>query len=179
MLSGLIRNQRSGTIYNITIRGPRKSGKTKLLDQLSKYEGANNYPQRFISSLDFVFSDETKNLIVKFLNIEVIRSQSVTRCRKIFDDLTVQSCGILFIFDVNDRKSFEILKGIVKRTEKLGNNHAIKILIANKSDLDREIPSDEILEYSIEKGMIYLEISTMLGYGIDSLLQILFSNILG
>lgn len=177
MLSDLNNNQQTTKPYKIVVKGSRKSGKETLFGQLSKYEVAKNISSRYISHVDFKFGDETNNLDFNFLKLEVIKSQSTLRFAKLFNEYTIQSCAILFIFDVSDTKSFETLKNIVKRTDTLGNNNAIKMLIANKCDLNREISYDEALAYSIENGMIYVEISAISESAVELFLHLLFSYI--
>ena len=46
--------------------------------------------------------------------------------------------GIIFVFDLCDRKSFQDVQGWMAEAEKFSNGKAIKILVGNKCDLQTE-----------------------------------------
>lgn len=43
--------------------------------------------------------------------------------------------GIILVFDLTDRRSFDDVKSWIGESEKYGNGEAVKILVGNKCDL--------------------------------------------
>ena len=69
--------------------------------------------------------------------------------------------GILVVYDITERKSFDNLNSWLIEIEKNGNKNVYKLLIGNKSDLEeqRQISKEEGKEFAEINGMEFFETS--------------------
>ena len=85
--------------------------------------------------------------------------------------------GILMVYDMTSRESFDNLKYWMKEIIQYSTNDPVIILISNKSDLKekRTVSSLEGLSYAREQGAMYIEVSAKSNQGVkqafDELLQ--------
>ena len=77
--------------------------------------------------------------------------------------------GILVVYDITNRESFEHLNSWLIEIEKNGNKNVYKLLIGNKSDLDesREIKKEEGEEFASVNGMEFFETSAKTAYQVQ------------
>ena len=63
--------------------------------------------------------------------------------------------GILVVYDITNRKSFENLNSWLIEIEKNGNKNVYKLLIGNKSDLEdeRKVSKEEGIEFAQINGI--------------------------
>ena len=69
--------------------------------------------------------------------------------------------GILVVYDITERKSFDNLNSWLIEIEKNGNKNVYKLLIGNKSDLEdvRAVSKEEGKEFAEINGMEFFETS--------------------
>merc|ERR1711976_81232 len=77
--------------------------------------------------------------------------------------------GILFVYDITDRDSFENIKYWFSDMNRLSSPHARKILIGNKSDLgeSRQVSYDEGLEVASNLGIEFMEASAKTSHNVE------------
>ena len=83
--------------------------------------------------------------------------------------------GILVVYDITNRESFEHLNSWLIEIEKNGNKNVYKLLIGNKSDLDdqRVIKKEEGEEFASINGMEFFETSAKTAYQVqDAFIQL-------
>ena len=78
--------------------------------------------------------------------------------------------GVVFVFDVTDRRSFEQVRVFWKdfMTHE-GNRPVAKLLVGNKIDLQRKVTFTEGEKLALELNIPYLETSAKLGYNIQEI----------
>ena len=87
------------------------------------------------------------------------------------------SDGIVFVFDLSNKTSFDDLDSWVDEIKDIVDEEAVRILAGNKCDLsDIKVSREEINKYAEEHNMKYLEISAKEGINIESLFEILATN---
>ena len=90
--------------------------------------------------------------------------------------------GILFIYDITNRRTFERLEGCLIETEKIANENVLKMLIGNKCDLEerREITTKEGIDFANKYGMKFFETSARNNINVSEIFQLfvtlLFEN---
>ena len=69
--------------------------------------------------------------------------------------------GILVVYDITDRESFNNLNSWLIEIEKSANKNVYKILIGNKSDLEKErkVTYEQGAEFAAQYGMKFIETS--------------------
>ena len=71
--------------------------------------------------------------------------------------------GFLLLFAINDKESFEVLKGKIKRIKKNNKDKLPIILVGNKCDLEnkREVDKKDAIEFAKSIGAKYYETSAL------------------
>ena len=77
--------------------------------------------------------------------------------------------GILVVYDITNKESFEHLSSWLIEIEKNGNKNVYKFLIGNKADLEenREITKEEGEEFASVNGMDFFETSAKTDYQVQ------------
>ena len=83
--------------------------------------------------------------------------------------------GIIVVFDLTDRKSFDDVKNWISESEKYGNGQAVKILVGNKCDLfdDRKVSREEAEMFANNENMKYYESSAKLDQHVEAIFSAL------
>ncbi len=82
------------------------------------------------------------------------------RFRNIVSSYYKSADGILMVYDIFDRNSFDYLKGFLIDIEKNANKNLIKLLIGNKINFDnnnREVSYEEGKKLAESNGMNFIE----------------------
>ncbi len=78
--------------------------------------------------------------------------------------------GIVLVFDLCDRKSFQDVKGWMAEIEKHSNLESVRVLVGNKFDLEgRQVGKEEAQQFAENEGMIYYEASAKLNLNVDTI----------
>lgn len=132
--------------------------------------GKTNIIQRFANDL---FIEESRpTLGIDFVLKDVEFDGKVVRCQ-IWDTAGQEKLkaiakmyyknanGVLFIFDITDRSSFEALDGWMDELHTNVPEGIPMVILGNKSDLggDRKVTVDEASAYAKAKGTYYIEVS--------------------
>ena len=77
--------------------------------------------------------------------------------------------GILVVYDITSRESFDHLNSWLIEIEKNGNKNVYKLLIGNKADLEdkRNIKKEEGQEFASINGMEFFETSAKTAYQVQ------------
>ena len=77
--------------------------------------------------------------------------------------------GVLVVYDITNRESFEHLNSWLIEIEKNGNKNVYKLLIGNKADLEdqRTITKEEGQEFASINGMDFFETSAKTAYQVQ------------
>ena len=88
--------------------------------------------------------------------------------------------GILVVYDITNRESFNNLNSWLIEIEKNGNKDVFKLLIGNKNDLEneRKITYDEGKDFASINGMEFFETSAKTAYKVQEAFESLTRNIM-
>ncbi|EGR34065.1 ras small gtpase ric1, putative [Ichthyophthirius multifiliis] len=88
--------------------------------------------------------------------------------------------GIVVVYDVTDKQSFENVKSWMSEIEKYAQENVNKLLIGNKSDLQekRQVSFDEGQQLAQSLGIKFIETSAKNSTNIDSCFEIMAKDIL-
>ena len=75
--------------------------------------------------------------------------------------------GVVFVYDVTRPESFEAIKKWKAEIDSVLNNDYIKLLVANKMDLEPKVPSEEGKKLADELGMIFIETSAKTSMNVE------------
>ena len=77
--------------------------------------------------------------------------------------------GVVFVYDVTKRDSFENLEQWLREVKLYSPNNGegvVKLLVGNKIDLERQVPREEAEAWARSQGMLFLEASAKTRMGI-------------
>jgi len=88
--------------------------------------------------------------------------------------------GVLVVYDITDRESFENLNSWLIEIEKNANKNVFKILIGNKCDLEdkRKVTYQEGKDFADSNGMKFLETSAKTAAKVEEAFQQLTNEII-
>ncbi len=87
--------------------------------------------------------------------------------------------GFIFVYDVNNRGSFEHITEWMKLTDCKSSN--VRVLIANKVDFpvsERKVSTEEGEAFADANGFDYFEVSAATGVRVNEVFQNIFSQVL-
>lgn len=163
-------------IFKLLIIGDSHVGKSSLL---LKYID-NGFNENFNSTIGVDFRLKILDIDDKIIKLQIWDSSGQDRFKSI-TTLYYRNChGIIIVFDLTDRKSFENVKIWLNDIKKNCNIENVpKILVGNKSDLslNRKIPYEEIIEFVNLIDITYIETSAKENKNIDKVFEVLAKDI--
>ena len=139
----------------ILLIGDSHVGKTSLL---LKYVD-DFFPEEHIATIGIEYKDKIINKDGYNIRLQIWDTAGQERFNSITKNICRNTNGVLFVYDVTNRKSYNSMKNWIKDTEKIDKD--IKgIILANKIDLEeREVNTDELEELGNKMNMKFLETS--------------------
>ena len=88
--------------------------------------------------------------------------------------------GVLVVYDITDRESFENLNSWLIEIEKNANKNVYKLLIGNKSDLEekRKVTFQEGADFAKSNGMEFIETSAKTASKVQEAFELLTQKII-
>ena len=170
-----VNNKTDGTIikYNILLLGNTFVGKTSLFRRLSQEKYDDIY---FVT----IGLDITRYYI-KYKNKQYELILHDTGGQEKFQSLTKNlmhnKAGVLFIYDISDKKSFDDLE-YWYNSYKEQNGKVVGLLIGNKCDLDRKVDEQDARDFADVHGLKYIETSAKLDKNIKKAIALILEEII-
>ena len=160
--------------YNIILLGNSAVGKTSIFNRFS----GNKVSGKFISTIGC----DTTRYYIKYKNqkykLNFRDPAGQEKFKAITKSFMKQNDGVLFIFDISNRESFEDLKTWCD-LYKEQNENFVGILIGNKSDCKRKVSEQEAKSFASEHGLRqYFETSAILDKNIKKSITYLLEQII-
>ena len=165
-------------LFKLLLIGNSGVGKSSLLFRFSE----NIWEKEFIPTIgvDFVSSiihfnskniQKLKSLEVdgKKVKLQIWDTAGQERFKNIQASYYKGANGVLVVYDITNRESFEHLNSWLIEIEKNGNKNVYKLLIGNKADLEenRDIKKEEGQEFASINGMEFFETSAKTAYQVQ------------
>ena len=154
----------------ILILGDSAVGKTTLL--LKYVDGY--FPTIYVATIGVEY--KIKKLIINGLNInlQIWDTAGQERFRGITQNFLKGANGIIYTYDITNKKSFENLKNWVTTTEDSISDYK-SIIIGNKSDLEdeRKVSKDSFTNYCKNKNLKGFEVSAKSGTNVNECFETL------
>ena len=172
-------NQNNTILKDIKLKlliiGDSNVGKTSILLNYTD----NYFPESHLATIGVEY--KVKEIKTNKYNIalQIWDTAGQERFRSITKSFFRNTNGILFVYDITNRKSFQSVKDWIKDSE-LHDSGFEKILVGNKIDLKekREVNTDELTEYGIKKKIDIIETSAKERINIDEAFQKIIDLIL-
>ena len=166
--------------YKIIILGMSEVGKTCLLINYfdKKFQESN------ISTIGVDFKTKYFKFNEKKVKVNYVDTAGQERFHSIASNFLKNANGILLVYAVNSRISFDKLQEWVDEVNKFANNLPI-IIVGNKNDLEgeRQVSREEGENFAKKINCNFYEVSAKTGYNVatvfDEIAQVTFEHIIG
>ena len=152
----------------ILLIGDSFVGKTSLL--LKYCDG--EFPEAHMATIGVEFKDKIISLDQKQIKLQIWDTSGQERFRSITQNFYRNADGILFVFDVTNKESFEHIKDWIMDSQ-VENSDIKRILVANKIDLinNRVVDKTIIEKLAENKNMNYFETSAKTGENVEQIFK--------
>lgn len=140
-------------------------GKTCLLLRYAN----DSFSPTFITTIGIDFKIKTIEVDGKRVKLQIWDTAGQERFRTITTSYFRGAQGILLVYDVTDRNSFNCIKTWVDEIDRNADKHVNKVLIGNKCDVDdsaRAVSRSEGESLAREYGMAFFETSAKKDIGV-------------
>ena len=160
----------------LLIIGDSNVGKTSMLLNYTD----NYFPESHLATIGVEY--KVKEITTQKYNVvlQIWDTAGQERFRSITKSFFRNTNGILFVYDITSRKSFQSVKDWIKDSE-MHDTGFHKLLVGNKIDLEdkREIKTSELKDFGNKKGIEVIETSAKNRINIDEAFQKIVEIIIG
>ena len=152
-------------LFKILLLGDSSVGKSSLF--LSFMDKSWN--ETFVPTIGVDFKIKTINVNNMNIKFQVWDTAGQERFRTIISSYYKGAHGILLVYDITLKESFESLNDWLNEIKKNTSKNIVKVLIGNKIDLNdkRIISFDEAKEFADNNNMKYIETSAKTATNVD------------
>lgn len=159
----------------ILILGDSSVGKTSLL---LKY--ADGYfPTIYVATIGVEYKIKQINVNGLDINLQIWDTAGQERFRSITKNFMKEADGIMYVYDITEKGSFDNLKNWIRQSEDSTEGFK-KIIVGNKSDLelDRKVTKEYLQKFCDDKKLKGVEVSAKLGTNVSETFECLAKMIL-
>lgn len=160
----------------ILVLGDSNVGKTSLLLTYTD----NYFPESHVATIGVEYKIKTIQIKDYTVNLQIWDTSGQERFRSITKNFLRGADGIVFVYDITSKKSFNAIKGWMADAE--SNSEGFEQVIAgNKSDLKsrKEVEKEAADRLAAKKGIKNFETSAKLDENVDVLFRTLAEQIIG
>eukprot|EP00300_Choanocystis_sp_HF-7_P030925 c39940_g1_i1.p1 GENE.c39940_g1_i1~~c39940_g1_i1.p1 ORF type:complete len:198 (+),score=39.05 c39940_g1_i1:49-642(+) len=145
--------------------GDSSVGKSSLLLQFTE----DLFPSSYISTIGVDFKHRMKQVDGRNVKVQIWDTAGQERFRAMSSTYYRGAHGIVIVFDITDKKSFEDVQGWLSETAKYAAEGVSKLLVGNKLDLgsSRQVSREEAESLAASNGMLYFETSAKTGQNVE------------
>ena len=139
----------------------------------------NSFTDTHISTIGVDFKEHVLKIDNQNIKLQLWDTAGQERFKTITSSYYRGSEGIMIVYDITDRNSFESITQWMSEVNEYGKGVLVKLLIGNKCDLEnRAIPQSEIEKVSKELGVSYMETSAKANINVEKSFEYLAREIL-
>ena len=158
-----------GGDVRLLLLGDSAVGKSSLLLRFCE----DRFESNFVITIGVDYKVRTLQLDGKLLRLQVWDTAGQERFRTITPAYYRRAMGVLVIFDMTNRKSFENVEYWLRNLEDHGDPKVRRVLVANKSDLAgrRKVSAEEAASLAQRHNMAYFEVSAKDNANVETVFQ--------
>ncbi|CAI7721008.1 Ras-like protein ORAB-1 [Plasmodium vivax India VII] len=158
-------NDSYDSLFKILLIGDSGVGKSCLLLRFAD----DTYTDSYISTIGVDFKIKTIEIEDKIIKLQIWDTAGQERFRTITSSYYRGAQGIIIVYDVTDRDSFNNVKNWIIEIEKYASEDVQKVLIGNKIDLknDRNVSYEEGKELADSCNIQFLETSAKIAHNVE------------
>ena len=143
-------------MFKLLMIGDSGVGKSSLLLRFANDE----FQETYMSTVGLDFKIRTVEIDGKLVKLQMWDTAGQERFRTITSSCYRGAHGIMVVYSVTDKRTFDNVQHWLHEMEKYSDNESVvKLLVANKTDLLRVVEEDEGAQFAKELGMEFIETS--------------------
>lgn len=156
-------------LFKVLLIGDSGTGKSCILIRFAE----NIFSDNYISTIGVDFKIKTIEIDGKTVKMQVWDTAGQERFRTITASYYRGSNGIILVYDVTDRESFEHINYWMKEIDRLATPDVCRLLVGNKIDLEdkRAVTTEEGKALADQYGVVFIETSAKDNNNIESTFQ--------
>ena len=160
----------------ILILGDSSVGKTSLLLQYAD----GYFPTIYVATIGIEYKVKKININGADINLQIWDPAGEERFRSITQNYMKGADGILYVYDITQKSSFDNLKTWIRQSEEITEGFK-KIIVGNKSDLENErrIQKETVQKFCDERNIKGIEVSAKAGTKVSEAFETLAKLIIG
>eukprot|EP00403_Amphidinium_massartii_P010179 CAMPEP_0178415804 /NCGR_PEP_ID=MMETSP0689_2-20121128/23739_1 /TAXON_ID=160604 /ORGANISM="Amphidinium massartii, Strain CS-259" /LENGTH=206 /DNA_ID=CAMNT_0020037133 /DNA_START=72 /DNA_END=692 /DNA_ORIENTATION=- len=153
-------------LFKVLLIGDSAVGKSSLLLRFAD----DVYNASYNSTIGVDFKIRTVLKDQKTIKLQLWDTAGQERFRTITQSYYRGSHGIIVVYDVSDRQSFNNVKYWLEEVGKYAAPGAVRLLVGNKCDLlsKKAVSTEEAKEFADERGIAFLETSAKQAHNVDA-----------
>lgn len=160
-------------LYKILLIGDSSVGKSSIIYKFSD----NIFDDKFITTIGVDFKLKDIKINNKTAKLQIWDTAGQERFKTVSSTYYRGSHGIIIVFDLTNKESFNNIKYWINEINKYTINQQPIILVGNKSDLKRCVPIEKINSLSNKYDLPYIETSAKYGDNIDHIFNLISKQI--
>ena len=150
--------------YKFIVIGSSGVGKTAIIKRLTE----DTYDDQIMSTIGVEYNTTTIQCGGQEVQLQIWDTAGQEKFQSISKTYYRNAVGILVVYDITDRKSFDQLSIWVNEAQRLCDPNAVIHLLGNKADLEskRVVSISEALSFANANQMQYIETSAKKGENI-------------
>ena len=162
-------------LFKILMIGNPFVGKSSIFTQYVD----NSYSDLTFSTMGVDFKIKTLKINNKYIKLQLWDTAGQERFKTLTRSYYRGSHGIIIVFDITNRDSFNNIRNWLYEINKYSEN-VCNILVGNKIDLDdkREITYKEDKDFADIHNLIYIEVSAKNNINIDNIFEFLSKELI-
>jgi len=166
-------------LFKLLIIGDSGVGKSSLMNRFSD----NVFSESYINTIGVDFKIRTIDVNGKMIKLQIWDTAGQERFRTIVSSYYRGAHGIMIVFDITDKDSFNNVKMWSEEIKKYAAPSVKIILIGNKADFEsrRQVEYTEAKEYANSNNMNYFETSAKTALNVEKsffeLASLLINNV--
>lgn len=163
--SGQSINAEYDYLFKLLLIGNSGVGKSCMLMRYAE----NTFTSNFYNTIGVDFKIKTINLDNKSIKLQIWDTAGQDRFRTITCSYYRGAHGIIVVYDITDRESFENVKTWMQEIEKYAQENVNRLLVGNKCDMGdkRQVSFEEGLELAKSYRINFIETSAKTANNID------------
>ena len=164
-------NQEYDYLFKLLLIGNSSVGKSSLLFRFVE----NVWDDNFVPTIGVDFVNNGKKV-----KLQIWDTAGQERFKNITASYYRGGNGVLVVYDITDRDSFENLNSWLIEIEQNANKNVYKLLIGNKSDLEekRKVTYQEGKDFATSNGMQFMETSAKTASKVQEAFELLTQEII-
>jgi Ras-related protein Rab-1A len=144
-------------LFKLLLIGNSGVGKSCILMRYAD----NSFTENFFNTIGVDFKIKTITLNDQVVKMQIWDTAGQDRFRTLTSSYYRGAHGIIIVYDVTNKDSFDNVKQWMQEIEKFASENVNKLLVGNKSDLEeqRKVTYDEGVELSKKFDIPFLEVS--------------------